>query len=130
MFAKLDNLRRDNYLAVALSWILLEILLVVILCPVKGSEGFDLCNDWRVPDSRSFDFSDDLLSDCLLFIVVVEDHRAVLGSNISTLAVWSSWVVDCEEDLQDLLEGNYLGVKSDLDHFGMSRPPTADLLVG
>lgn len=59
-----------------------------------------------------------------------KDGRAILCANIVPLAVQGRRIVDCEEDLQNFLEGNDLRIERELDDFGVAGGALADLIVG
>ena len=87
VFAQLCNLGCDYDLAVWLSSVVLEIFLVIVFSLVERLERNNLSYNWLLPDFRRVGFFDDLFRDCLLFCIVVEDDRSVLGPDISSLSI-------------------------------------------
>ena len=65
-----------------------------------------------------------------VFGAVIEDGRAVLRAGIRPLAIERRRVVDHEEDIEDLAEGDDGGVERHLDDLGVAGRAGADLLVG
>jgi len=111
MLAQLHDLWRDYDLTVGLSGIVLEIFLMIVFGLVEGLEGHNLCYDWLLPELRGVRFLDNLLRNGLLFGIVVEDCRSILGSYVSSLTVERGRVVGGEEDQQDILEGDLSGIE-------------------
>ena len=64
-----------------------------------------------------------------LFLIMVQDNRAVLGTLISTLLVQGGRVMGLEESQEQLFVTDDLCVISDLDHFSMACCPTAYFTV-
>src|SRR5437660_4878382 len=129
MLAEFYDLGCDHDLAVGLSCVLLEIFLMVIFSLVERLERRYLRHDWFLPDFRGIRFFDNLLSHCFLFGVVVEDCRPVLATDISALSIQGGRVVRREEDLQNILEGNLLGIEGYLDRLSVSSGSGANIFV-
>jgi hypothetical protein len=67
---------------------------------------------------------------CLgLRLVVVEDDRAVLGTDVRPLAVELGRVVVGEEHIEQLLIADLGGIVLDLNHLGVAGAAGAHLLV-
>jgi len=64
-----------------------------------------------------------------LFVIVIEDDRTILSSVIRTLAVQLGRVMNSKERAQELLVTDHLGVKKEMNDFGVARPFSAYLLV-
>src|SRR4051794_29447237 len=64
---------------------------------------------------------DRLLGDPALLVARIEDLRAVVRAEVVALAVLRRWVVDLEEELEDVRVRDALGVEDDLDRFGVTR---------
>src|SRR3972149_1502828 len=60
---------------------------------------------------------------------MVEDRGSVLRSDVIALAVERRWVVDGEEDLQEVLGRDYGPGDRDLESFRMVRGARADLFI-
>jgi hypothetical protein len=78
-----------------------------------------LGDDLARPDARGFDVGDRVLGDAALFVVEVEDRRAVAQPDVVSLPVQRCGVVDLEEELQQVAVGDLLGVEDDLDRLGV-----------
>src|SRR5712691_2579254 len=102
---------------------------MIIFSLVEGLERRNLGYDWFLPDLRGVRFFDNFLSHCFLFGVVVEDCRPLLSADISALAIQCCWVVCREEDLQDILERNLLGIEGYLYRFCVPCRSGANILV-
>ena len=89
-----------------------------------------LRDDRAGPQLLSGQFFDHFFCHQLLLIGCGEDGRAVLRAHVSALAVERGRVVNGEEDVQDVFEGDHTRVKGDLDHLGMSGGTAAHLFVG
>jgi len=102
---------------------------MIVFSLVERLERRNLGYDWFLPDLRGVRFLDNFLSHCFLFGVVVEDCRPILRANISALAIQRRRVVRREEDLEDILEGDLLGIEGYLDRLRVSSGSGADILV-
>src|SRR5581483_5205403 len=60
---------------------------------------------------------------------MVEDDRAILRADVGALAVQRRWIVNGEEDLEDLSIGDELRVKRNLHYFSMPGIAGADLMI-
>jgi len=101
---------------------------VIDLGPGEGTKRLNLCdNRIRKPGSRPVPGGD---GEGGLFVVVGEDDRSVLGAGIGTLTVESGRIVRGPEDLEDLVKGNCLRVKFELDDLGVPSSTRANFLVG
>src|SRR5712664_4773629 len=103
---------------------------MVVFSLVECLEGRNLRYDWFLPDFRGVCFLDNFLRYSFLFRIMVENCRSVLSSNVCPLAVQCGRVVCGKEDLQDLLEGNLLGIEGYLDRLRVSCGSRANILVG
>src|SRR5689334_9959853 len=61
---------------------------------------------------------------------MVEDRRAILRADIVALTIERRRVVEREEHLQNIVEGDLRRVECDLNNFGMAGVAVADLAVG
>ena len=102
---------------------------MIVFSPVERLERRNLSYDWFLPDLRGVRFLDNFLGHGFLFGVVVEDCRPVLGTDICPLSIQRGRVVRREEDLQDIPEGDLLGVEGYLDRLCVSGGSGADILV-
>src|SRR3989475_6769484 len=129
LLADFYDLRADHGHAVALLRVLGEVLLMIVLGDVEGPGGDDLGDDGVIEDLVLREGSDHVLGDRLLVRRVVEDRRPVLRADVMTLAVERGRIVDREEDLKQLAEGDHLGVERDLHRLGVAGAACADRLV-
>jgi len=89
--------------AIRLERIILVVFLVIIFGNVKLVERSNFGDDRVVPDFFCADFLDDCFGNLLLFLIMIEDGRAVLCPDIIALAVKRGRVVDGEEYGQEVL---------------------------
>ena len=130
LLAELRHLGRNDGPAVALGGVAGEVLLVIILSRVERRRGRDLGHQRAIPYPGRVELTDDLLRDRLLLRAVIEDHRTVLRADIVALAVERSWVVDREEDLQNLTQTDDGRIERHLYDFRVPGAAAAHLLVG
>ena len=130
LLAELGDLWRDGELAVALTRIAGVVVLMVILGGVEGLERQYLGDDGIIPEVLRLEVTDDFQRGGLLPGQCGEDGGAVLGANVTALAVEGGGVVDGEEDVQEDSVGDMSGVKGDAHDLGVTGVPGADLLVG
>src|SRR5690348_13437585 len=104
MFSQLGDLWLDDYSAVRLPRILCIVVLVIVFRPVEVTIRHNLSDNWLLPDPLIVELLNHLASNLLLFRSVVEHRRAILCPNVRSLAVVSSWVMSCKEDLQKIPE--------------------------
>src|SRR5881397_3701315 len=103
LLSKLRNLRVNNDLAIAVSWIVRVKVLVVVLRLVEGLEWCYLSFYRMLPEFRGVEFLDDLLGGRSLVCVMVEYRGSVLGSDVSSLPVLGGRVVGREENCENVL---------------------------
>jgi hypothetical protein len=73
------------------------------------------------PQSRGIDVSNGFFSNALLLVAGIENCGAITVAKIISLAISCCWIVDLEEELQDLAVRDFQRVEDDLDCFGMTR---------
>src|SRR5690348_13710531 len=66
----------------------------------------------------------------LLVFILREDGRPVLRPNVVALTVELRRVMSGEEDVEQFVIADLLGIEGDADRLGMTRIPAAHLLVG
>lgn len=105
-----------------------EVALVIILGFVEVGCGGDFGDDRGVEVLLSplFAFFG-LLS---LVVGVGEDSGAVLGSDVGTLLVEGCGVVDFPEEVKKLFVGDFFGIESGLNDFGVAGESATDFFVG
>src|SRR3990167_10629786 len=110
------------------SRMLLKIPLVVFLCRIESGcfSNFSSNGFWVVTRSQ---FVFHFLSNCVLFIISVEDGRTVLRPHVGTLLVPLRRVVEGEELPDEVLIACLCGVVLHLHRFSMSRRFRTDLFV-
>ena len=96
----------DDELAVPLVWIAREVLLMIIFSRIEGLKRHNLGDDGVGKKQPGGKLRNDIFSLSLLLSGRIEDSRAVLGAHICALAVECGRVVDGEEDVQDVAEGD------------------------
>lgn len=129
LLAELRDLGGDHELAVALTRIAREVLLVVILGGVEGLEREDLRHHRVRPELLGFELTDDFQRCRLLFGQGGEDGGAVLRADIIALAVEGGGVVNGEEDVQKVGVRDLGGVEGDAHHLSVTGMPGTHLLV-
>jgi hypothetical protein len=128
MDLELEELRIDDEEAVGRVGILFEVVLVILLCPVKGLERNDFGGD------RLAEFY--LLrllgghGEPLLLRSFVEDDRAILRADVGALLVEGGRIMDVPKNIEQLLIGDFRRVVGDPDDFGVAGLVAADILVG
>ena len=123
VFPDLLDLRTGVEEDVRLERIPLGVVLVVVLARIEAIERDDFRDDGAIEDLRGIELLDVGLGHALLLVVRVEDHRAILLSDIRALPVLRRRVVrDREEDLEELAVRHARGVETHLDRLGMRGP--------
>src|SRR5690606_10070231 len=109
-----------------------QVLLVVGLGEVERGGRDDLGGDGAVPHPGQDRLEGVAagLGGGALRLVVVEDHRAVLGSHVVALAHALGGVVALPEDLEQVGVGDAVGVEDHPYGLGVAGEAAADLLVG
>ena len=130
VLAKFGDLRVDYGLTVALVGVIAEVILVICLRWGIHREWGDFGHDGRIPDAIRLDFFNHIFCGLSLLFIVIENRGSILRSDIRTLSVRRSGVMDAEEHIQDRAEGDKIGIKGDLNDFGVTGGPGADILVG
>jgi len=130
LLLELGDLRRDDELAVARVGIAREVLLVIVLGGEEGLKRRQLGDNGVCKKLLGAHFFDHRFGIDFLGIRSVEDRRAVLGAYVRALAIKGGRVVDGEEDVQQVREGDDGGVEGDLHGLGMPRGAAANLFIG
>ena len=125
---QLLELRRYSRDAVRIALTLARpIILVIILGGPPFAHRFDRRHNASV--MRDVGARDRVTATSLLAFVLREDRRAILSPNVIALAIELCRVVDREEDVQEIVVAELLGVEGDPDCFCVARISTADLPV-
>ena len=97
---------------------MVQVKLMVLLCIIPLACRRDLCHNSVIPPLgiRLLRY---IFCFLLLFLVVVENRRAVLRTPIRTLAVGSGRIVHLVKVLDECAVGDLLGVEDDLASFGV-----------
>src|SRR3954447_24552174 len=112
---------RPREVAVVAARIALEVVLVLRLGLPERDGLADLGHDLAGPQARGVDGGNRVLGAPPLLMGRVEDLRAVGRADVVALAVLGRRVVDLEEELEDVPEGDALGVEDDLDRLRVTR---------
>ena len=72
------------------------------------------------PQARSIDIGDRVFGNPPLLVAGVEDRGSIAGPDVVALAIARAWVVNLEEELEDLSIADAGRIKDDLDCFGVS----------
>jgi len=107
-----------------------EIFLVVFFCRPKGWCGDDLGSDRVAKAALCVELFFCLLSGFLLGLIVEENNRSVLRSNVRSLAVIGRWIVVFPENFQQFLITDLFRVKNHVYHFSVICCTAADILIG
>ncbi|KAI3473737.1 hypothetical protein Pfo_031621, partial [Paulownia fortunei] len=125
--ADLVHLGQREREAVALTGVLREEVLVVLLRTEERTERLDRRHDPAVPDVRSALHR--VLEQRSLLVVRREHRRAVLGADVRALAVQLPRVVEREEDVEDDVGGDDRLVEGHRDRLGVTGRTGADRFV-
>src|ERR687898_1965196 len=97
----------------------LEIILMLGLSFPERPGRRHLGDDPPRPEARRFNVGDRVVGDPALFLVVIEDRRAVARPDVVALTVQCRRIVDLEEELQQVSIRDLLRVEGDLDRLGV-----------
>jgi hypothetical protein len=78
-----------------------------------------LGDDLPGPEARRFNVGDRVVGHPALFLVEIEDRRAIARPDVVALTVPRRRIVDLEEELQQISIRDLLGVEDDLDRLGV-----------
>ena len=98
---------------------LLQVVLVLLLGLPELAGRLDLGDDLAGPQPGRVDVRDRVERDATLLLTGVEDRRPVAAADVVALPVLRRRVVDLEEELQQVPEGDLLGIEDDLDRLGV-----------
>ncbi len=129
VLAELRYLWRNHRHAIRLILVIGKVFLMVIL---SHEELIELVTSVTIGLSEIFCIPapDELLGDLLLLVIMIEDRRAVLRTDVGALTVQRGWIVDGEEDIQQVPIGDDIRVKMDLHDFGVPRVTVTNFAVG
>ena len=97
----------------------LEIILMLGFSLPEVACRNDFRNDLTWPQARSIDIGDGVFGNPLLLVTGVEDRRSVAGPDVIALTIARAWVVNLEEEFEDLPIADPGRIKDDLHCFGM-----------
>jgi hypothetical protein len=102
-------------------WMQFQVPLMILFCTVKLFGWYDLCADRLARIAFSLYFGFNLLSYCSLFLRVVEYRAAVLRSDVISLPVWGSGIVNAEQVFHQIAVLNSLWIEFHSECFCMTR---------
>ena len=129
LLAKLSHFGLNDNLAVGLTAVACEVVLVVILGSIEYVKGRNLCHNRILPDSGGFDFADHLFSHLLLLRRMIEDDRPILSADIGALTVERGRIVN-RERLALSRKLSKAGSKVKLYDLGVPGVAAANLAIG
>ena len=97
--------------------IVFEVVLMFRFCFPERACGHDFSDDLVGPQTRCISVGNRILGHLLLFIVEIEECRAVAHAHIVALTILRRRVVDLEEKLEDLAIADLVRIEHDLDRF-------------
>src|SRR5688572_11741931 len=80
----------------------------------------DFGHNFAGPQARSIDVGDRVFGNPSLLVAGVEDRGSIAGPDVVALAIARTWVVNLEEELEDLSIADAGRIEDDLDCFGVS----------
>ena len=120
VLTELCHLGSNHHLTVTVVFVVGKIFLMIVFGGVEGFKARHLSDNRATPHVRLIERVDGGLGDVLLFIRMEEDGGAILCSNVRALLVQGSGIVDGEEDVEQVLEGDNLIIEGDFNDFGMT----------
>lgn len=109
---------------------LVEIALVIFFCAIKGRCRGKLCYHWACESVFFIELCDTFFGRRFLLVIVIKDGGAILAAHIRALTVKRGWIVEVEKDVQQVFIGDPVGVKGQMDGFGMTGGIAANFAVG
>src|SRR5215467_7318858 len=101
------------------------VILMIRLCVIECLQWNHLRHNWTRKYFCLFKLGDVCIGNALLFVVRIEDHRAILRANVRSLTIEFSWIMGHgEEDLKQLAVRDLGGVEGDLYGLGVPRAPS------
>ena len=128
-FAEFEVVGDGDVADVALVGVVFDVFLVIVFGGVEGGEGFYLGHDLAGKFVSGGEGSDLVVDDLLFFGVAIEDHVAVLGADVISLAVEFGGVDAGEEGFDQCFEGDLCGVVEYFDGLGVAGGAGADFFV-
>src|ERR1043166_4828934 len=92
-----------------------QIILMLGLCFPEWTNRRNFSNDFARPQTGCVYIGDRIDCDALLFLVRVEDGRAVAGADVVSLTVARRRVVDLEEKLEQLAKAYFRRIEDDFE---------------
>lgn len=119
-FDELFDFRFNNPLAIGILRVSVEIILVILFSRIELLNWLHFSHNAIVVSLGVFQLVDEPFGDRFLFVVVVEDHRTILSTNVFVvLTVQQRWIVEEEEYGEDSFGADYSRIIFDLNHFGV-----------
>src|SRR6266480_1474207 len=108
---------------------LLQILLVIILCLIEPRRRRNLRDDWPAIPAAALALFLRRFGCGLLIVVVIKNRRAVLLTDIRSLSVERRRIVILPENRKQIVIAESLRIVANLDDFGMTGSPAANVLI-
>jgi len=80
----------------------LEVILMLQFCLPEIACRHDFRHHLAGPQARSIHIGNGVFGDALLLVAGVEDRRSIVAPDVVTLAIARAWVVNLEEEFEDL----------------------------
>ncbi len=103
---------------------------MIFFGPVEMAEGYYLGHDFSVVSFAALEFFLNFFGYLLLFVIMIENDRAVIGADIGPLTVKLGWIVKGKKLTDKLFVADHLRVEDHLNGFSMAGFSGANLLIG
>src|SRR5579864_4318291 len=129
LLAKLPDFGRDNEGTVRLLRVVAKVILVIVFSEIERRGGAKLGHDGIVPYLGSIQLANDLLGGRALLVTVVKNDGAVLCAHVVALPVSRGWIVNREENFQDIPVRRDARIKGHPHHFYVSGNAAAHVAI-
>ncbi len=114
---------------IGLVTVLVEVILMIIFSRIEYAKSAYFSHDWIGPYFLLVQFLLVVLGERTLLLIVIEDDRAVLRTDVVSLSIHCRWVMCLPKGLEEFVVADNGCIVDDLTDLGMACRAAADFFI-